>query len=141
MTYSDQEQDSQELDNLLGYLKRTRGFDFGGYKRSSLGRRLLRRMQILGLEQNYSDYLDYLEVHPEEFTEVFNTLLINVTGFFRDRFVWDFLATDVLPNLTSPKNGDTQIRIWSAGYASGEEPIRQRCCWQKRSGSSSFASG
>jgi two-component system CheB/CheR fusion protein len=52
---------------LLEYLKRTRGFDFTGYKRSGLKRRVMRRLQLLQLE-SLNDYLDYLEVHPEEFT-------------------------------------------------------------------------
>ena len=69
---------TQEFEALVEYLKNNRGFDFSGYKRSSLRRRMSKRMQSLHIER-YGDYLDYLEVHPEEFIQLFNTILINVT--------------------------------------------------------------
>lgn len=111
---------TQEFEALLEYLKSNRGFDFTGYKRSSLRRRIGKRMQGLRLE-HYSDYVDYLEVHPEEFLQLFNTVLINVTAFFRDSAAWDFLAASVLPALIATKKPHDPIRIWSAGCASGEE--------------------
>ncbi|MGI8504000.1 MAG: CheR family methyltransferase [Hassallia sp.] len=108
------------FESLLIYLRQSRGFDFTGYKRSTLMRRVQKRMQFLGLE-NYSDYLDYLEVYPDEFNLLFNTILINVTAFFRDASVWEFLHLQVLPNLIKSKADSEPIRIWSAGCASGEE--------------------
>ncbi len=72
-----------DLENLLQYIKSNRGFDFIGYKRASLSRRIRKRMQIVTVD-NFSEYLDYLEVHPDEFVELFNTVLINVTSFFRE---------------------------------------------------------
>src|SRR6266545_3433248 len=97
-----------------------RGFDFTGYKRSSLMRRVDRRMAQVAVAE-YSDYLDYLQVHPEEFTGLFNTILINVTGFFRDPDAWEYLRTDVLPAVLAGRGSDGPIRVWSAGCASGEE--------------------
>src|SRR5215467_5823405 len=88
---------------LLEFLKTNRGFDFTGYKRSSLMRRVTKRMSLLPQIKSYSAYLDYLEVHPEEFTPLFNTILINVTGFFRDPVAWDFLAKEVLPRIIASK--------------------------------------
>src|SRR5262249_38552592 len=111
---------TQEFEALLEFLKNSRGFDFTGYKRSSLQRRLGKRMQGLHLER-YSDYLDYLEVHPEEFPQLFNTILINVTGFFRDAAAWDCLAAEVVPLIIAEKKPSDLIRVWSAGCASGEE--------------------
>ena len=70
---------------------------------------------------DYSDYLDYLEVHPDEFPALFNTILINVTGFFRDPPAWDYYAGDVVPRLLEAVGPDDPIRVWSAGCASGEE--------------------
>ncbi len=70
-------------DELLLYLKRTRGIDLSGYKRPSLMRRIRRRMEAVKID-GYERYTDYLEVHPEEFVQLFNYLLINVTAFFRD---------------------------------------------------------
>jgi two-component system CheB/CheR fusion protein len=109
-----------KFEALLDYLKRNRGFDFTGYKRSSLKRRTTRRMQVVGVE-GYEDYLDYLEVHPEEFAFLFNTILINVTSFFRDPEAWEALAEEVLPRIVAGKDPDEPIRVWSAGCSSGEE--------------------
>jgi two-component system CheB/CheR fusion protein len=105
---------------LLDFLKRSRGFDFTGYKRTSLERRFRRRMDAIECK-SYGDYLDYLEVHPEEYEKLFNTLLINVAEFFRDPPAWEHLRGDVLPELLAAKDEDEPIRIWSAGCASGQE--------------------
>jgi two-component system, chemotaxis family, CheB/CheR fusion protein len=109
-----------EFEALLEYLKRSRGFDFTGYKRSSLMRRIRKRMQTSQLER-YSDYQDYLEVHPDEFVQLFNTILINVTGFFRDPAAWEYLAEEIIPRILRARGPAEPIRVWSAGCASGEE--------------------
>ncbi|HET9015784.1 MAG TPA: CheR family methyltransferase, partial [Thermomicrobiaceae bacterium] len=109
-----------ELEGLLEYLKRNRGFDFTAYKRPSLSRRIGRRMAAAGLA-SFADYQDYLEVQPAEFSELFNTILINMTGFFRDKPAWDYLARDVIPQIVAGKAPDEPTRVWSAGCASGEE--------------------
>jgi two-component system CheB/CheR fusion protein len=105
---------------LLAHLKETRAFDFTGYKRSSLSRRVDRRLAQVGAA-DYQEYLDYLQVHPDEFTALFNTILINVTGFFRDPDDWDYLRDECLPALIASHRPDAPIRVWSAGCASGEE--------------------
>jgi len=105
---------------LLESVREARGFDFTGYKRSSLSRRVDRRMSQLGVS-DYSEYQDYLELHGEEFTALFNTILINVTSFFRDPETWDFLRTDVLPPLLAAKRAHEPVRVWSAGCSSGQE--------------------
>jgi two-component system CheB/CheR fusion protein len=109
-----------EFEALLEYLHRSRGFDFTGYKRSSLIRRVLKRMQVVNVE-GFSIYLDYLEVHPEEFRALFDTILINVTGFFRDPAAWETLTDEIIPRLLAAKRTEEPIRVWSAGCASGEE--------------------
>jgi two-component system CheB/CheR fusion protein len=108
-----------ELEALLLYLKESRGFDFTGYKRATLQRRLRRRMQAVGAE-DYSSYLDYLEVHPDEFTALFNTVLINVTSFFRDEEAWAMLRSEIAPAILAA-NPTGPLRVWSAGCATGEE--------------------
>jgi two-component system, chemotaxis family, CheB/CheR fusion protein len=105
--------------SLLEYLHRSRGFDFGGYKQSSLARRVQRRMQLVNIA-TYAEYTDYLEVHPDEFPQLFNIVLINVTAFFRDPTAWESLAGH-LPKLIAARPSDGQIRAWTAGCASGEE--------------------
>jgi two-component system CheB/CheR fusion protein len=112
--------DSADFEAVLDFLKQSRCFDFTGYKRSTLVRRVSTRMALLGLD-TFASYLDFLQVDPEEFTHLFDALLINVTAFFRDPPAWDHLAGEVLPKLVAGKPAGEAIRVWSAGCASGEE--------------------
>lgn len=105
---------------LLEYLKSTRGFDFTGYKRSSLQRRVDRRMTQVGVE-DYVQYLDHIQANPDEFVALFNTILINVTSFFRDTEAWEYLQNEILPMLLAERGPDEPLRVWSAGCASGQE--------------------
>ncbi|RBY83058.1 chemotaxis protein CheR [Geodermatophilus sp. TF02-6] len=107
-----------DFEALLVYLRERRGFDFTGYKRPSLSRRVRRRMAEVGIG-SVSEYQDHLEVHPDEFAPLFNTILINVTSFFRDRAAWDHLRDHLLPELLA--SAGPVIRVWSAGCASGQE--------------------
>jgi two-component system CheB/CheR fusion protein len=116
----DTEPQTQQLQELLDYLKRSRGFDFSGYKKTTLSRRIEKRMHAVEVE-SFGEYQDYLEVNPREFTELFNTILINVTSFYRDAPAWEFLAADVVAQMLETHPDDTPLRIWSAGCASGEE--------------------
>jgi two-component system CheB/CheR fusion protein len=108
------------LDNLLHYLNESRGFDFSGYKRAGLERRLLKRVSMLNLT-SFDEYVDYLEVHPDEFDNLFNAILINATSFFRDPIAWDFLAKSVVPQIIESRTDASSIRVWSAGCATGQE--------------------
>jgi two-component system CheB/CheR fusion protein len=108
------------FEGLLAFLRETRGFDFTGYKRPSLMRRVRRRMQTLSLDA-FDGYQEYLELHPDEFGLLFNSILINVTSFFRDPPAWQFLRESVLPELLGAKRAAEPVRVWSAGCASGEE--------------------
>ena len=103
------DQPDPAFEQLLDYIRDNRGFDFTGYKRASLERRVRKRMQAVGIAE-FSDYQDHLEVHPDEFTQLFNTILINVTSFFRDPHVWDYVATDVLPQILDER-ASRQIRV------------------------------
>src|SRR3954451_1144866 len=109
-----------ESHELLDYIKRARGFDFSAYKKATLSRRIEKRMAAVDAE-TFGQYQDYLEVNPREFTELFNTILINVTSFFRDPPAWDFVKDDVIPRLLQSLPQDQPVRVWSAGCASGEE--------------------
>jgi two-component system CheB/CheR fusion protein len=109
-----------ELDTLLGYINDRRGFDFRAYKRGSLSRRIFKRMQLVGVD-DYQQYMEILEANPSEFSELFNTILINVTSFMRDRDAWDKVVNSVIPTITESKAPEEPIRVWSAGCASGEE--------------------
>src|SRR3954453_9409348 len=111
---------AKQLQDLLEFLKRSRGFDFTGYKKTTVSRRIEKRMAAVGAA-SYAEYQDHLEVNPREFTELFNTILINVTSFFRDPAAWDYVSADVIPRLLDTLQPDQPLRVWSAGCASGEE--------------------
>src|SRR5688572_4716908 len=110
----------QDFDRLLEYLKDARGFDFSAYKSATMSRRIEKRMGTIGVK-SYSDYIDFLEVHPNEFAELFNVILINVTAFFRDPETFEYIRNTIIPDVVSTKQPDDPIRVWSAGCASGEE--------------------
>jgi two-component system CheB/CheR fusion protein len=109
-----------EFEELLAYLKQRRGVDFTGYKRASLGRRVAKRMREVGAT-DHRQYVEQLEAHPTEFTELFNTILINVTSMFRDMPTWRFLQDEVLAPVLEQLPADKPIRVWSAGCSTGEE--------------------
>src|SRR5215471_4138896 len=110
---------NEEFEELIAYIRDERGFDFTGYKRPSLQRRIEKRMQEVGID-SFRAYRDYLEHHQDEFVSLFNTILINVTSFFRDEAAWDYLAKEVVPRILAAKD-DQPVRVWSTGCASGEE--------------------
>jgi two-component system, chemotaxis family, CheB/CheR fusion protein len=117
---STQERDPA-FEELLSFIKDERGFDFTGYKRPSLMRRIGKRMQEIG-DSSYSDYQDRLQADPAEFVQLFNTILINVTAFFRDEVAWDYLKNEIVPAILEQHDGvDAPIRLWSTGCATGEE--------------------
>jgi two-component system CheB/CheR fusion protein len=113
-------EDAREFEELLEFLRDSRGFDFTGYKRPSLMRRVSRRMELTG-SKSYAEYQDYLTTTPDEFAALFDTILINVTGFFRDPDAWSYLGDTVVPQVLASKPDESPIRVWSAGCATGEE--------------------
>src|SRR5262245_40137136 len=94
----------EDFEALLRHIKEQRGFDFTGYKRASLQRRVQRRMEAIGVG-GHEEYLDHLLMHPDEFTQLFNTILINVTGFFRDPDAWAYLSEELLPVILRRREG------------------------------------
>ena len=129
MTAEPQLRGEMTLETLLAFVKDTRGFDFTGYKRSSVERRVSKRMAEVEA-QTYDDYVDYLELHAEEFAELFNTILINVTSFYRDAAPWEYITNEVIPSLADRAPG-TPLRVWCAGCASGEEAYTLAMCFAR----------
>jgi two-component system CheB/CheR fusion protein len=113
---------SGDFEGLLQFLKEERGFDFTGYKRPSLARRIDKRMQETG-HTSYDSYRAFLQHKPNEFNELFNTILINVTSFFRDDASWTFLREEIVPQLTRGRDASEPLRVWSTGCATGEEAL------------------
>src|SRR5215467_3591864 len=88
--------EEQTLKSLVHQLAEERGLDLRGYKFTTLERRIRRRMQQVNVG-SYAEYLDYIRRDPSETAKLLDTVLINVTRFFRDVQAWDTLAQDVLP--------------------------------------------
>ena len=105
--------------SLLDFVQANRSVDLRGYKPVGLARRVRKRMRAIGIG-DFAAYQDYLQVHPDEFTQLFDTIHINVTSYFRDPEAWEMLRTEAIPALADQR-GAGPIRIWSAGCATGEE--------------------
>jgi two-component system CheB/CheR fusion protein len=109
------------LKDLVHLLAEDRGIDLRGYKASTLERRVRRRMQQLGIG-TYGEYLRYTDRTPGETAKLLDTVLINVTRFFRDTQAWDVLEQQALPVLFRNRPPGSVFRVWCAGCATGEEP-------------------
>ena len=106
---------------LLEKLSARYNFDFREYKETSLVRRIRARMAQVHVDA-FAAYASFLDANPSEHVALFNTILINVTNFFRDPEAWKALADDVIPRVVDEVGDTRSIRIWSAGCSSGEEP-------------------
>ena len=113
-------EERQRLQKVFAQIRSRTGRDFSRYKRSTILRRITRRMQLRHLEE-LEDYLGVLREDPEEVRDLADDLLINVTSFFRDPEVFEKLAQDVVPALFTDRSPDDPVRVWSVGCATGEE--------------------
>ncbi|MBB5699833.1 CheR family methyltransferase [Sphingomonas yantingensis] len=111
---------ADHIDELCKTLRTAVGHDFSGYKRSTLVRRVERRMHVLGLDTGRA-YLARIKTDAEECEALFRDLLINVTRFFRDADAFEALRTRVVEPLLAGRPGDEDLRIWIPGCSSGEE--------------------
>ena len=107
------------LQKILMLLRSNTGHDFTLYKKSTIIRRIERRIAFHQLH-DYVDYINYLRENPGEILLLFNELLIGVTKFFRDQFAFDVLK-EHLYLLLAGKKEDEPIRVWVAGCSTGEE--------------------
>lgn len=111
---------TKSLNHILMQLRSGTGHDFSQYKKSTVVRRIERRMLQHDIEAA-EVYARYLKENPNEVQSLFKELLINVTSFFRDPEAFAALKKDVLPNLFRDKPEGSVFRVWVAGCASGEE--------------------
>jgi len=108
------------LEKVIVLLRSQVGHDFSLYKKSTLSRRIERRMGLHQLTR-IEDYLRYLRENPKESELLFNELLIGVTSFFRDTPVWDQLKAEVIPGLLASYPNGAVLRAWIPGCSTGEE--------------------
>ncbi|MEO8325252.1 MAG: chemotaxis protein CheB [Nitrospirota bacterium] len=108
------------LDTICAHLRRRTGHDFRQYRRSTIVRRVQRRMQVLHMNSP-SQYLNRLRNNPDEANQLLQDLLIGVTQFFRDPKTFEALAREVIPQIGKSKHEGASLRIWVAGCSTGEE--------------------
>jgi two-component system, chemotaxis family, CheB/CheR fusion protein len=123
-----------DFERLLEFIREERAFDFTGYKRPSLMRRIVKRMHERGI-QTFAAYQELLDAEPEEFVPLFDTILINVTSFFRDDGSWDYLASEIVPPIVESGH---DIRVWSTGCATGEEAYTAAILFAEALGDDAF---
>jgi two-component system, chemotaxis family, CheB/CheR fusion protein len=110
---------ANDLRRIVGFLRARTGHDFSSYKRATVMRRVLRRMQVCRVESP-GEYAEMVRSTPEEAHELFDDLLISVTQFFRDEAAYETLARKVIGGLLE-EPGEDGVRCWSVGCATGEE--------------------
>lgn len=109
------------LESFLASVRERSGIDFSAYKRPMIIRRLQRRFIATGVG-GLAEYNRYIHRHPEEYQRLVSSFLIKVTEFFRDRDLFDYLRNQLLPELIdSARLQQREVRVWSAGCATGEE--------------------
>ena len=108
------------MNQILLQVRSGTGHDFSLYKKSTIGRRIERRMAAHNIE-SAAVYARYLKENPAEVQALFRELLINVTSFFRDPEAFVALKQTILPPLLAGKPEGYAFRVWVAGCASGEE--------------------
>ena len=110
----------QSLDSIVMLLHARTGNDFARYKKTTLYRRIERRMSVHQI-QTTSSYVNYLTENPQEVDLLFKELLIGVTNFFRDAPVWEHLKTCVIPELFTAHTSGKEFRAWVPACSTGEE--------------------
>jgi two-component system CheB/CheR fusion protein len=109
-----------ELEKVVIILRSQTGHDFSLYKKSTLARRVERRMGLHKIRKT-ADYVRYLRENSQESNLLFKELLIGVTNFFRDPGVWELLQNKFIPQLLAAHPQGVTIRAWAAGCSTGEE--------------------
>jgi two-component system CheB/CheR fusion protein len=114
------EKDQSALEKVVILLRAQTGHDFSLYKKSTIYRRIERRM---GLHQitRIADYVRYLRENSQESELLFKELLIGVTNFFRDPAVWEQLKDKIIPEFLATRPQGGMLRAWTAGCSTGEE--------------------
>lgn len=110
------------LPEIINLLLTKTSHNFTLYKHGTLRRRIERRMGLAAIEvRDMNGYLKLLHSDPRELDLLAKDLLINVTSFFRDPKVFEFLAEKIIPDLIASQAQDHILRVWVAGCSSGEE--------------------
>jgi two-component system CheB/CheR fusion protein len=119
------------LERILALVRKRSGADFGAYKKTTLRRRIARRMVVNRIE-TLDAYARHLESDAGEIQALFEDCLISVTSFFRDPEVYATLSEQVLPLLLKDRPSGAPLRVWVPGCATGEEAYSIAICLLER---------
>lgn len=103
------------------------GIQLSGQKKTLVMTRLQKRLRALGLDR-YEDYIQHIKGDDGEFVVMLNSITTNTTKFFREPHHFEFLKNTLLPQLVQRKQANRELRIWSAGCSTGEEPYTIAIC-------------
>jgi len=115
-----EEKDQSALEKVLILLRAKTGHDFSLYKKTTMYRRIERRMGIHQIDR-IAAYVRYLQENSQELELLFKELLIGVTNFFRDPAAWEQLKGEFIPALLADRTAGGVLRAWSSGCSTGEE--------------------
>jgi two-component system CheB/CheR fusion protein len=108
----------EDLQKIFTLLRTAHDVDFSYYKMPTIERRIRRRMALHKIDTLH-DYIELLRQDSKEIEHLYSDILIRVTSFFRDPEVFAVLQNEIVPLVR--KRGDTPVRIWVPGCATGEE--------------------
>ncbi len=112
--------DQSSLEKIIVLLRSYTGNDFSQYKKSTMYRRIERRMGVHKIGK-IATYVNLLQENPKEGEILFKELMIGVTNFFRDSKVWEKMEQETIPALIDKQQENTVLRAWVPGCSSGEE--------------------
>ena len=116
----DENQAKSSIEKIMLILRSQTGHDFSLYKKTTVHRRIERRLGLHHMD-NMDTYVRFLRENPQEVETLFSELLIGVTSFFRDPAAWEQLKAEVLPTLLSERASERTLRAWVTGCSTGEE--------------------
>jgi two-component system CheB/CheR fusion protein len=131
-------EDEEIFKQILSVLHFRKGVDFTYYKQTTVTRRIIRRMALNKMDQPL-DYLIFLKQNKQEQDDLYQDMLIPVTGFFRDSEIFEKVCTTVFPAIFKIKPVKETVRVWIAGCSTGEEAYSMAICLQEYLGEKNFA--
>lgn len=120
LSIEDNNKNKEDIEKVMVLLRAHTGQDFSLYKKTTINRRVERRMALHQLS-NIPDYVRYLRTNPQENEFLLKELLIGVTNFFRDNTVWEQLKNEIIPSIFSEYPEGGTLRAWVPACSTGEE--------------------
>jgi two-component system CheB/CheR fusion protein len=124
------QEDENAVDLIVSHLFKKTGMDFSHYRKTTVFRRIFRRVAI-SKSESIEKYLHFLNNTPEETADLYNDLLLSYTEFFREPYVFAALKEKVFPSLIEQRSSKDTIRIWVPGCSTGEEVYSIAICFQE----------